>query len=564
MKILRILFISLVILIAIVMLAAVIFVKTFDINRFKPQIISQASKALNRQVDFARPDLGISLFQGISLKLNNLVIVEDPAFGKGEFLAAKDVSLGFDILGYFFRKQVNIPSIFVDSCRITIIRQKDGTINVQSLAKSNPAPTSFILPAIFISSLKGQNCTIMFIDHSFDPALSLEISDLSFSVSRISLNEPFPFSVEAAILSRQKNIKFQGKAQIDLKTKKVTVSELKGRIDLSWITLEKIPFSLPMVKSAILPISLNGKLDVALQELIVGPKGLSSLTADASLTNGSLQFKEMGSPIKNIDMNAKITQNEILADKISAHIGQGLINGSFSVEDYLSQQGYNFSADAQNLNLQDLIAPDRLPVKAEGIVFASIKLKGRGFNAEALHSNLSGQTNVSLTKIKLKNINVLRTVLDKISVIPGLVEKFEATLPERFKQKLTQKDTVLSDIKLPILIENSQLIIKDTVLEADEFLFKGKGQAGFDGAFSLEGSFLIPQDLSASMIAKVSQLQYLLNDKQQIYIPLKILGQAGQLNFNVDVEYIAKKLLMDQVKKQIFKALDKVLGKEEP
>jgi hypothetical protein len=68
------------------------------------------------------------------------------------------------------------------------------------------------------------------------------------------------------------------------------------------------------------------------------------------------------------------------------------------------------------------------------------------------------------------------------------------------------------------------------------------------------------------MVSAVDQLQYLLNDEKQIYIPLKISGKAGAPKFNVDAEYLAKKLLENQAKQQIFKAIDRALGgsKEQP
>jgi len=576
MKILKFLLLSIAVLILLLVVAAIVFVKTFDVNRFKPQIINQVSRALSREVDFGKAKLGISLIRGISLAVNNLAICEDPVFGKGEFLAVKDVSLGVDALGYIFQKKISISSILIDSPRITIIRQKDGSLNVQSLAKAaaiekekeavKPVPAAALMavPAILISSIKGDKGRVMFIDHSFEPALRLEISDLNFSVSKISLTGAFPFVIEGAVLSSKKNIRVEGRAHININENVVTIFDLKGTTELSEILLKEIPVSFPMAKGAVLPLSLKGKVDMILEKLIVGPKGLTDLSGDVTVANGSMQFKELASPVQDIGMNIKITEKKILFDRISAAIGEGLINGSGSIEDYLVQQDYSASVNVQNLKLQDLIAMAQATVQAEGIASAKIKVKGQGLFPEALASGLSGEADISVTKAKLKDINVLRTVLDKISVIPGLAEKIEANLPERFKQKLTQKDTVVSDIKLPVVVENSRFIVREAVLGSDEFLFKGKGQAGLDGAYSLEGSFLIPQELSMAMVASVKELQYLLNEEKQIYIPLKVSGKAGALDFRVDAQYIAQKLLTDEAKQQIFKALDKALGVPSP
>ncbi len=572
MKIIKILLISIVVLILVLIVAIAIFIKTFDINRFKPQIISQARSALNREVDFERASLGISLNQGISLKISNLVIGESSAFGKGDFLTVKSISLGFDVLGYLLQKKISIPSILINSPHVTIIRQKDGTLNVLTMVKSSevgnesvkptvaPASTPTALPTVLISSLKVNNGSLIYLDRSLEPALALEVSDLNLLVSAFSLTRPFSFVAEGAVLSNQKNIRLEGSAGINLNTNEFTIFDFKATSDLSRIILEKIPASLPMTKGAILPVGLKGKASVLIKKIIVGQKGPVDLAADFSLTDAALKFREIDSPISDIRMNVKITKTKILLDKASATIGQGVIKGSGAIEDYLARQDFSMTADAENLKIQDLIAQDKSPVKAEGVASGWITLKGQGFSPQALSSALSGEGKISISKAKLKDINILRAVLDKISIIPGLAEKFEANLPERYQQKLTQKDTVFADIELPITAENGRLIIKDTVVAADEFLFKGRSEVGFDSAFSMEGSFLIPQELSSSMVATVPELQYLLNQEQQIFIPLKVSGKSGQMQFMVDAEYIAKRLLVNQAKTQLWKVLDKVIG----
>ena len=574
MKILKIFFIAFVILVLVVIAAAFIFVKAFDINRFKPQIVSMVSKAFNRQVDFERVGLGISLRQGISLRISNLVVVDDPEFQKGDFLVVKDISLAVDVLNYIRKKKVDVSGVFIDSPRLTIIRKKDGSINVQSMSQSGqgttesakPAsiPAPLVLPAVLISSLNSENGFVTYIDYSMEPPLKIVVSDLNISVRNISLVDSFPFVIEGSVLSTKKNIHLEGKAQINLEKNEFTIFECKGATDLSEIAMERIPLEFPMAKGAVLPKSLKGKANLVLEKMSAGQKGLTDLMANILVTDASLQFNEIALPITDAQMNIKITKDDIIFDKIIAALGDGTIKGSGSIKDYLVKQDFSMTVNTDNLKLQDLIVQDKAPVKAEGIASSQILLKGQGFSPEALSSMVSGDAALSVSKVKLKDLNVLRTVLDKISIIPGLSEKIKTNLPERYKQKLTQTDTVLSDMKLPAKIINGRILIEETVLGADEFLFKGQTQVGFDSAFSLEGSFLIPEELSAAMVVAVPQLQYLLNENNLIFIPLKISGKASEMKFSVDAEYIGKRLLMNQAKNQLMKVIDKAMGKDEP
>lgn len=574
MKILKIALISLGALIVVAVTAAIIFIKTFDVNRYKPQIISEASKTMSRGVDFVKADLGISLTQGISLKISDFSIAEDPEFGQGNFFSVKEISVGVDALSYLLRKKVEISSIIINSPQVTIIRKKDGRINAQTIAKpaqagqeplkSSPAAAAVALPAIMISTIKNLNGTVNFIDYSFEPAIRLEVKDLNSTLSKVSLTQVFPFTVSAAILSDKKNISIEGKAQFDLKTNQVTISELKGISELAEILMAKIPVAFPMASGAVLPNSLKGQLNFNLDKLIAGPDGLATMAASASLANTSLQFKELASLIQDLAADIKVTEKNIALEKASAKINEGLITAAGGLEDYSVKQEYHFEGEIKDLKLQELIAQDKSPVKAEGIVSGKIKIKGAGFSPEALKTSLSGNADFAVIKAKLKDLNVLRTVLDKISLLPGLAEKIEVGLPDKYKQKLAQKDTVLSDIKLPVVIENGQLVAREFSLGAEEFLFQGSGKVSFSGTYSLEGSFLIPQELSAIMVKQVSQMQYLLNENQQIFIPLKISGKAAALKVDVDSQYIAQKLVQNQVKQQLFKALEKAVGSKDP
>ena len=575
MKVLKIVLISFAALVIALFVAAVIFIKTLDINRFKPQIMEQAGRALGRQVDYGKASLGISIFRGVSLRVDDLTIGEDPAFGTGNFLSVKSLSVGVDVLGYLFRKQISVTGIVIDSPAATVIRKKDGSINAQTLAKPAPAvqlpgaggqlaspaaPTAAALPALFVSSLKGQNGTVKYIDLSFQPALIMEISGLDFAVTGLSLDKPFSFSAQAKVLSGQQNVRLSGKCQLDLQAQSATISGLKADIDLSRILLKSVPQMFPMVPPQALPVELKGSLEMTVDKLVAGAKGLASMDADVRLSGGSAKFKEMAQPVKDIAAEVSLTEKDALIDSFSAGVGQGTLKGKGEIKDYLAGQVFSFEASADKLSLPDLVDQKQFPAQAEGLLSEQANIKGKGFTPAALNS-LSGKADILVSQPKLKGLNVLRMVLDKLAVIPGLGDPVEQGLPDTYKQKLTQKDTVLSDIKLAVTIAGGRASIDDTMISSDDFIFKGKGDAGFDGSYSLEGSFLVTAGLSQAMVSSAPQLQYLLNEEKMIYIPLKVSGTTvGKPQFNLNADYIARKLVQNQAKQQIFRALEKAMG----
>lgn len=557
-------------------LGGVIFVKTFDVNKFKPQIVSQAKSALGREFDFDKARLDISFSRGVSLELSGLSIGEDPAFAKGEFLTVKNVSVSVDILGFIFGGKISVPGVLIESPVVTIIRGKDGTINAQTIAKpagpstavtagrsasgpSTPAPAA--LPVLAVSSFRISGGTIKYIDNMFDPPVSIEAGKLDVTVTGFSLDKPFPFTVSVSLLSAEQNISVTGQMRLDLAANQVTVSSLKASTELGALSLDKIPAALPMLKGVPLPSKAAGKIALDLDKLVAGSKGLGDIAAGVAVSDGSVEMKELSAPVKGITAAVAATASDVMIEKFSAGIGTGKLSCSGKIEGYAAAQVFNVSVNIADIKVQDLMPGDKAPVQFEGSVSGPVTCSGKGFGPDALRSNLSGTATVTVANGVLKGTNVLRAVLGKIDVIPGLSQIIAAGLPESYQRRLDQANTVFSEIKLPVAIEKGRFIVKEAVIDSQEFIFKGSVEAGFGGAFIAEGALSIPQDLSASMAGKAPQLRYLFNADNQIYIPLKISGDAVKVSFEVDKEYIAKKVVQNQVDQQLDKALDKVFGK---
>lgn len=566
MKILKIILISVLVLVILLFIAGVIFLKTFDVNRYKGQIIGQASVLLNRKVDFDKASLNISLKSGISLKVDNLIIGDDPAFSKEDFLAVKQAYFAVDVLKFLRKKEISVPGIIIDSCQVIIIRAKDGAINAATMAgtvNSQKTAAPLAIPAFLVDSLTLKHASITYIDRTFEPELNIVVSDLNVKVTQFSLFEAFPFSITASVLSDKKNISVTGKAQVDLKTSQVIITELKGTTELSLIALDKIPAALPMTKGAVLPKSIKGELVFSLTKLIAGAQGLLDMDALVNLEKGSLSFKEMAVPVSDAQAVMQITKDNILLDKASVKIGSGEVICSGQIQDYMLKQDFTFTAEAKNIKIQEIANQQTSPVKAEGVISGLIKVKGLRFTPEMAKNSLNAQGEVTLEKTKLKDLNVLSIVLGKISPIPGLAQTIEESLPEALKQKLTRAETMFTDTKIPVNFSGGQLLMKEAVLTSEDFLFKASGQADLAAVYSLEGAFFIQPELSSSMINVVPQLQYLLNTEKQIYLPLKVKGKAADVQFDVDIEYIAKRLLEGQASKEINKVVDNIFGQKD-
>ena len=303
MKFLKVLFILLFVLIILGIIGIFIFVKTIDVNSYKPEIIEKISEFLDREVDFDDIDFNLSFKKGLKLDFVNLKIRDDANFQENDFLNISSLSLDVDILAFLTKKEIITSDMKIVSPKIKIIRNSEGQLNLQDIGskktkvenKKNSLSSKgvFALPLIMINSINLKNGTVVYVDKTFEPELVLEISHLDIKINQFSIKEDFSFIAKAAIFSDKQNVNIEGKLQVKIVDKRILFSDVKIVNDLSKLSLYEFKKLLPMVEGGTLPEYLKGELETNIKELVLSEDGVSSLLMDSELNEGSLSFKEI-------------------------------------------------------------------------------------------------------------------------------------------------------------------------------------------------------------------------------------------------------------------------------
>ncbi len=578
-RIFKIIVISLLSLFVISAIGLFIFIKTFDFNRFKPQIIAAAQNALSRSVNFGDIALKISLTKGIQLRLTDMAISEHSAFGRENFLTAQEVSLGVSVKELILKRQVRILGIEAQSPQIKIVRLKDGRINVQSFgmataveqqtgegiqqksqSKFTPSATMG-LPAIFINRIDINNARLEYVDYSFEPKISLVFDQILLKVEDFSLNKPFPIALRAAFATDSQNIFAKGRGELNLGRLSFLLKDVTASGDLSTLSVDKLRRFIPQLKEVPLPQAQSGELSASIELFEVGPQGLSALKGQGVLTKGSLRMKELAVPIESIQGNFSLSESTITLNSLSLSLGKGKVELSGNLDDYILKQNYSVKAKANGIELAECINQAAFPIKMKGVVFSDLALNGQGFDPNIFLSKLSGNGTLEIKEGRLTDINILKMVLDKLAFVPNLAEVLEASLPDRFKEKIRQKDTIVTAFKANIGISNGSIVIQPMNMKADGFLFQGSGTIGFDQSYAFNGSFIIPQDLSTKIIGVVSEMEFLLDEAKQIHFPLKVSGKGASVSFFPDVKQMGITAIKYKGRQELEKVLDKVFDR---
>ena len=99
----------------------------------------------------------------------------------------------------------------------------------------------------------------------------------------------------------------------------------------------------------------------------------------------------------------------------------------------------------QNLPLEQVLppAPQDAP-QLSGLLTADLEGQVSTLDPFQLVRSISLGGTLKLANARIAHLNLLRMVFEKLSVIPGLVDRLEAKLPETYQEKLAARDTVFS------------------------------------------------------------------------------------------------------------------------
>jgi AsmA family len=225
MKIIKIIFFSLLALSLIVSTGIFIFFETFDTDQYLLKITNKASLALGRPVSIGHVGLGFSS-RGITLDAGPLTIADDLDFTAQPFIKIDRVRISLDLKPLILQRKIHITDILLQSPQIHFIRSLEGNINARSIGQASrsaveavsPVPSDptehsslFVIASkakqsfnskqtINIKSIRIQDASISFIDQNQSMPLDIWLSNINANLNDFSLSKPFRLSFDASPL----------------------------------------------------------------------------------------------------------------------------------------------------------------------------------------------------------------------------------------------------------------------------------------------------------------------------------------------------------------------------
>ena len=232
-----------------VVMAGAVFLAAANANRYleshRDWLAEQASTALGRPVAFDA--IGVSFRRGLGVRVSDVVIGEDSAFGKEAFLRATRIDAAIKILPAL-RGHYELARIEIDAPQINLIKSKGG-FNFASIggAKGEPPPKAEAEPSpsralpLLVSSLRIRDGRVQFVDRTASPASTLRVDQIDVSASDIGLDRPVSLEIAAAVLDAAgQNVRIAGSVGPAQSPEAFASAPVDLRIDLGPLVVDRL------------------------------------------------------------------------------------------------------------------------------------------------------------------------------------------------------------------------------------------------------------------------------------------------------------------------------------
>jgi AsmA protein len=420
------------IVLAVVIVAAAVFLATFNVNRYRGAIESQLEQSLGRKVTLGEMHLNLI---PLRIRVQNLAIADDPAFAaKKPFVQAKQLDLRVRPIP-LLRGNVEIESLDLQRPVVELIKSQQGLWNFSTLGEASQqggmsaqsqagGVKDHVSPAGPPSESNAQNA------HQFSLA-SLTISDGEVAVTDLQANKPrtvydhisanvrdfaldrqFSFDVAAHLPGAgTEEIRFQGEIG-PLVRNQPAATPVRGTLDLKQVEIAALRKFLDSPVLASMDGVLTGQTEIS------STSGTLAANGKISLQNARLKGRALGYPITaDYDINDRVSNDLVTIRKTTLTLGTMpvLINGTADTKTTPAQVNLQLKAD--NVSIAEVaklaaasgiaLSPD---ASVTGSMSANLHAQGAA-DKPALSGSVSGQ-NLQITgksipqPVHVKSVNM--------------------------------------------------------------------------------------------------------------------------------------------------------------
>lgn len=521
------------------------FIITFDADHYRPQVTSRLQEVMGQPVEIRKITLGWD--NGIALSIKGVRIFDGQGEGATPFFDLESASAGVPFAA-LLRGQVLVSALRIDHPFIRIVRNPDGSLKgLEKFMAGTPSPESgernaaFAL-AVLLDSVEIQGATLIFRDLMSPQPVEIPLERVDIRLRDVALERPVPLEVKASLFSREQNIHLDAVLKYSLARQSFSVSDAQARLALASLDPVLVERSIPSVKAADFPRGLQGAVRVSMKSFESHPQGTDMAPVDVTLDQGTLPLSGMA-PIDNVQLKARWTPESAVVESFSGLLAGGTLALSGDLRQVPPEPVGAFKFTASGLDAAVLIPPasERDPYLS-GVLSVVSDARVTGLSASRAIQTFTGQGRVLLKEGVIHNFNLIREVIQKLSLIPGLQRGLQERLPPDYLEQINKPDTVLAPMDVPVVMEGPRIALPQIQAASENFVITGALELTWMGGIG--GRFMLRLDpyFSEALIRTVNELQYLANARGELEFPVTVQGTTARPSVGLDLQYIGSRL----------------------
>jgi AsmA protein len=237
MKWIKRIFAGLVILVLLFVIAAVVFIATFDPNDYKQRIEAAVEQSTGRELTL-KGDINLSFFPWLGVELGAATLGNAPGFGPEPFAGVDNVDVRVALLP-LFRGEVQADTVRLQGAKANLRRNAQGETNWDDLIKETgkqrlpqdqpPQPTPDV--ALEIGGIEVEDAAVHWEDAQ--AGTDIRFAPIDLTTGALAFRKPFDIELEL----RLKNAKPAAQARINL-TAEATINPNTQRYTLAHLRMK--------------------------------------------------------------------------------------------------------------------------------------------------------------------------------------------------------------------------------------------------------------------------------------------------------------------------------------
>ena len=516
-------------LVLVVLLVGVVLALPFlvDLNRYQDQYKPLIEDALNRKVQLQH--IGLTVWPRIGARVTGFTVLDDPAFGSGQFASLSSLDVGVKLMPLLSGK-VEVEEITLSQPVITVIKNKNGVLNVSTIGRKGIAvpekPSRAPIP-----STEGplKLLALLAVDRVSIDGGKLTYRDLSAAKPTEYVLQDMEVLLRNVRLGQTPNLHFLSLVQPFKMLVKLdgTFGPLRETMDI-----DAINFELGV-----------GKTDFTITGSAAGNDANINITSPVINTANLPVELPLKKPvdIKNLQIAAEVRGQEAKLNSLSFQLFDGQAKGQGKLIAGSDAPPFKGGVTVQGVQLGPALnAVAETPISISGTAGADLSLQGKGFSMPDLTKALEGTGHMAVKDGKIEGVNLLQEVVSALKVTGISLDNAKAT--------------AFSTIETDLAIKQGIINVQRLLMDSRDFQATGGGTIGFDQKLNLAVNLNLSQDASQKLAAASPVVKIAMKDGR-LSFPLTITGTAQAPSYGVDLKGVTGRV-HQHVQKKVEEAVD--------